>query len=759
MRRDKQRFEQFLKEAKEYHKLIYGEDYNPIVEYYEFKRYLTDIKGINDILHNEFNKNQKFLVVAPTDSGKTYTLIKNYMKETSGEVYFFTVPNKSQSEQIESSYSDVGVISIVGEKNRLKDFDLNKNKFFSIVYDKMNEIEDILDIYPNLKFNIVLDESHNLESSVGYRPAAIQNLDRVCDLILAKGGSVCLMTASYESMKYERVNKIINFITEEDYKAHTDNFNLYVNKCFDKDKDFNVFVYNILKNITGIVRYNSKKSTELLESALKNKDNLKVYHTNGDERKYKKVDGKMIFENIIDDSIINHSKLPENDIVFTTCKFDCGTNISNIEGIDNYEYAASFLINGSRDLNLMNIEQFFNRLRFHNKEYNLFLNYERPEKDFRTLNEIAEKEKEIVDRNIKYLELLLGALEFKYNDNKNKIIEEFNYQLDFIDEDGTKNDLGCIYLSDNLEVKCDRKSFFNKCNNKYQQQYYYHQDKLIEKLEEIFNIEIKVQNLKDENIEYIDLEAYKEANEKEVLKTILNDEELLNEIKTNEIKSDIIKNIYKKDIYKKGILGLYNLGYETEEAFDFVINNSEEVVEEKKKELIKNIELTNIDIISLRKVANNEITLNELRDIETVNYKKICSIVKSDYFEYIKKSVKMKIDIKDIWEVIKTSEKDAEIIRYFTDYQIIYYNKLFLEDEKLLGGKTGKEQKVIIKCFTDEYNKIRRLKISDEKIEEVCQKLNKEFKVNTYKKTKVKRMILKIFNINKDNQTTSLRLK
>lgn len=756
MRNDLKRFEQFIKEYKEYQKITTGEEYSPAIEKFEFKRYLTDIKNINDIFKNEFNKNQKFLAVAPTNSGKTFTLI-NYIKQTENEVYLFTVPNKSQSEQIEQSYP--GIISIVGEKNYLKDFNLNDNRFFSIVYDKMNEIETVIDSYPNLKFNIVLDESHNLESSVNYRPGAIQSLDRVCDLIIERGGSVCLMTASFESMKYERIDKILYFYNEEEYKAHTDNFNLYINKCFDKDKDFNVFSYNLLKDKKGIVRYNSKESTDLLESALKNKDGLLVYHTNGEDRKYKKVEGKMVFDNIIDNSIINFSKLPLNDLVFTTCKFDCGTNISEIEGINNYDYESFFLVNNSLNMNLMNIEQFFNRLRFHNKCYNLFLQYEKQNDEFKTLNEIAKEEKKNIDRNIKYLELLIEALKFRYNNDKNKIIEEFNYQLNFEDKEGNKNDLGCIYLNDNLEVKFDRKEFFNKCNNKYQRQYFYNIDKLVKKIEEIFNIKINIKSFVNNEIEYVDLEAFKDETYRNILKQILEDNKLLEEIKTNNIKSDIIKDISKKDIYKNNVLVLNNLGFELEEALSFVIENNTETIKDKKKELIKGIELSDKDILALYKLIKDELTLKDIKDIDVVNYKNIYNIYKSEYYQYIVKSVKMKIDIKEIWEVIKNSQKDSEINKFFLNYQTIYYNKLFLEDERLLGGKIGKEQKLIIKFFLDKYNKVRRIELNDKNLSKLSKKLNDEFKTDKYTNLKVKNLVKKIFNINKENQTTSLKLK
>ena len=792
MRKDFKRFLDFLNEYEQIQH-FFGNKINKEYTYINYENKLSDNDEIIKTIKEQLNKNEKALMIAPTNSGKTFTLINKVFKEYDDCINIICIPTKTQTEQVEEAYN---IPSIVGNKNNLMEFDFNTNNSFAIVYDKLKELLDVFNIKKiDKKVNLIIDECHNLVSSSIFRKDAMNSVDFVANEVLKKNGSVIMMSATYQVMSYEIFDNMLLFLPAQEYRANTKEFNLYVNnsnKDTKEDKiDFLEFTYNILRNKKGIVRLNNIKYTEKLLNSLVANDNKKVIYCNSQEKEsYKDEEDNIHYFNEMFDKVVKNEVLPNNDIAFSTSLMDCGTNIKDIENLDNKEdYESFFCISSFNDIDLLNIEQFFNRLRFENKSYNLLVNnYEKEEKEiFYSFLSIIKREYSKLNRNIKYFNMCLEALKFKYNvvsdinnieldgfyidsnedspflnesDKMKELRRELESQFEFKDLAGTRNDMNCIFLNDEFKIDYNIKSFFFNCYKQYMHQFLYFQDKLVEELEKIFNINVKINCLDDENLDFYGVGEISNKRVKEILLQVKNDESLINEIKSNNIKNNLIKNVEKTKEFQD-VLDLKNLGLDIKESFNFVIVHNDDDINELKSNLVKDSlkNLKNNDILVLKSILEDNNTINNYKNDLKCNYSILKNLIDSKYYKYFKKSSKMGYDLKELVDIIYNSKKMSEVDNYFKDKQYVYYNNSYLKDEKFLAGKAGEEQRIIIKSFFDKYNnKIKRLTLNEKNLKNVVDELNKTFKTNTYNFKNVKKIIEKVFNVN-DDIITSLRLK
>lgn len=758
-RKDLTRFYEFIDSYKKIQKIVFDRDVKTESILLKYSKYLTDNVDIENTLINLLKQNKQSLLVAAAGSGKTFIILdrvfkKIKFKDGKKHILVMTLPNKAQTEQVGPKY---GVFSLVGNMNKdITEVVKTEDKIVS-VYEKTADIEYLLRD-PNIVVHFVIDEAHNIPSSSRFRVECIQNLVKIKNKVLENGGSVLLITASYESLKMEELDYIIYTYKNTEYEAPCESFNLYIKK---NDKlNIENYIYKVVKN--GIIRYNDITSYKTLINFYK-QNKKKVIFANSKEKTYVKVDGRNKYNNETVNKLINEEILPENDICFITSMADAGINITNIENIDRKDYNSYFVVQNAENMSLANIEQFFNRLRFKANSYNLLINNSCDNTtEYKDLETITEEKINVVKKQIEYLEKMLEALNFKYNNfsvnYKNPGLEvrkEFNYILDFKNVDGIKENLGCIYLDDNNNISIDYNKFFDICISDYDKQFYSNIYLLKEKLEQTFNKKINIFKVDGENV--VDFDEIIETNFYDILKE--KDNKVVKQLKENKITDNELKNYSDTNNFEFSVR-LYGLGKTTEEVINILetkeVLKDKKLVEETKnerKERIRNTikkeerqHLIDLSKASIRQLKQDILNNKEIDDKVITN---------SYFYEDLKKAVKMNI-YEDFVEELK--KETTSFRTFFLHKQYVYYNNLYLEDPKLLNNtNSGREQRIVIEYFINKDGKTKKRKVIDKNIQTVKNNLEKQMN-KTYTEKNVLKMINNYFNIGKEDIVNSLKL-
>ena len=753
------RFSKFLKEYNDTQNLLYGV-VNEYTSYeYGYNEKIGDVEDNNKIMYDLINNNLTNLLIAPTSSGKTWTVLKTFEKYNDNIINIITVPNRAQALQVEQQYK---IPAIVGEKTNFDDYNLKKNHTFCCVYDKLKDIKtyiEICNIYgaqdKNYKIRLVIDEAHNMISSVSYRSKTIKEMEEVVDYIIEnKRGTVVFMTATYDILKYyNKFNNMVCFYQKDGYKANAKEFVIYKKN---NDADFDSFVYNNINN-RSLIRYNSLKRTDKLINKLLLEQNKNIFFINSQEKTYKidELNNKIKYYNTMTDSIINEEKLPSGgDYFFCTSVLDAGTNIVGIKGIEPEEDGSInvdsvFVIPTIMDMQLMNIEQYFNRMRFLANKYAIILNNSKDnenKKVFNTLNEIIDFQKNRLNKNIKYFDMALKALEYKYQSEDGTIDylslrKELEASFQFKLSDGTANNQGCIYLDDNNKISYDKKLLFLQCYNLYMNQFFYFTDKLAEELKNIFNIDIKVINIDETKTVEFDVDNKKVINRN---KKIKDNNVLIEELKSGRINDDEVRSISKTDLFKN-LQEIINLGCDANEAVETIISKDEKEIENIKKDLLKDIfkTLTISNMNELKQLILEEKKLKNLVYSNEITKNKYKNILNSCYYNTIKKALKLNVNIETIINKIINSSEDKDLNDFFIDVQYVFNNNLYLQSSKFLAGPSGKEQSIVISIIGTN----KRKSINDKLLTNITDSLNKEFNTKRYTNRKVRNLVNKIYNV------------
>lgn len=712
----------FLAEYNKIQSILYGTENTTKEEIHYFKKYLTDneenISVLKDILTE---KGKQFAIIAKAGKGKTFLASRAFkelsQEADSNEIFVIALPNTAQTKQLKTEYN---MVSVVGNTPDLITYNFKEDKIFGLVYDKATDIDLLYTRYPNLIIHCIIDETHNLVSQSNFRTDAIEDLDEFKNKILEHNGSVILMTATPQVIQYEKFDKILRFEEEGEYTAPTDEFNIYINS---NSQDFNEFVVETVKKIgkKQTIRYNSTSGIEKVSYSLKSQ-NYKVFSS------YRGL-GK---DNEILKDLVETSRLPEHDFVITTSLIDCGINIKE----DEVAEALTFVIPNSSNMDLMNVEQFFNRYRGKARSYNIIIEKGiNPEAKTGEFSKFINEEYKRVKNQVTYLNMILDCLKFKYRNNTEGIKEEFNYNLSFEDINGNKNSLNCIYLKD-LNVEINMKRMFFNAFKEYNRQFFYNIEALKNKLVELFNIKI---NIFEENEEInINLnEQFEEYARKE--------------IQTKSIK-DIEKAVKKSETFKK-IKEFIDIGCSEEDSKKYVLETEEKEMQETLKAASKDYleRLPEVEVDAMNRI------FDQYGEEEVLISDTFTTVLNSYYGNEIRKALNNGYDIKETIEVIVNSKKDINIKNYFNLKQYIYLNNAFLCDRKILNSKAGKEYETIVSYFFYDNGNSRNKALNDKNLKEVVSLLNKKFK-EKYTEKKVLKVICLAFNISdKTNSPTSLR--
>lgn len=341
-------------------------------------------------------KKGKYLVIAPTGGGKTYTVINgfNELSRIYKDYYFIIAcPNRVQNEQNEKSYPHCEIYSLVGGNKVHED----RTKI-SMVYEKANEIIDNHFINENMKIVLVIDEAHELiySDKKDFRHKAISQLEE----LESKCHTVMHLTATprpnlhlYEYddvVKFEPINrKDINNVGKFLALRSPDS----KQTLCDSIKKFLSQDYKILLHYNNID--DSRNLQVLLQENFKGKK-ISLYNSNRETTRQEEY--KRIHKSITEDSLIPG----DIDILITSSKITNGTNINN-KGFIPIMYVDSKI-----HFNLDMAEQFYPRLREGTDLALLIYQDTEGKGDIIKLDDIIKSETEKAECGIK-------AIEFTFN--------------------------------------------------------------------------------------------------------------------------------------------------------------------------------------------------------------------------------------------------------------------------------------------------------------------------------------------------------
>lgn len=356
-------------------------------------------------------KKGKYLVIAPTGGGKTYTVINgfNELSRIYKDYYFIIAcPNRVQNEQNEKSYPHCEIYSLVGGNKVHED----RTKI-SMVYEKANEIIENHFINENMKIVLVIDEAHELiySDKKDFRHKAISQLEE----LESKCHTVMHLTATprpnlylYEYddiVKFEPINrKDINNIGKFLALRSPDS----KQTLCDSIKKFLSQNYKILLHYNNIE--DSRNLQVLLQENFKGKK-ISLYNSNRETTRQEEY--KRIHKSITEDSLIPG----DIDILITSSKITNGTNINN-KGFIPIMYVDSKI-----HFNLDMAEQFYPRLREGADLALLIYQDDEGKGDIIKLDDIIKSETEKAECGIKSIEFTLNMMK-QYTDEPSKEIKK-----------------------------------------------------------------------------------------------------------------------------------------------------------------------------------------------------------------------------------------------------------------------------------------------------------------------------------------------
>lgn len=510
-----------------------------IEEIIKYDKYIsnseTELDGNIDIIKKEFNVKQKILMVSPTGSGKTKTILKVFDKtDSKNTINILATSNRQPCEQLK----DLIKINIGGIDFRkyIKDDKLLYNNF-CFVYDKISDVETFLLKYQDkYKINLVLDEAHLIFSQYNFRAKCINEILRIIEMI--NGVCIFLTGTPYTLKELFDFNKTIYFI-DDNYKSNVENIKIIINESNIDDRTF--FVSELLKINKGFIRLNSTKS---------NKEETKKIID--DIIKYLKMNGKTsdsicsknkknsTYKKIVENEELNSSY----DYIFTTSILDQAVSITNFDETT----IPVFIIQNKEDLNLDNIQQYLNRFRKTIKEFKILI----PK-----------------GCNLNFLELknLKDIFDYRINEKEEKINDLNIIKNNEYSPKKLTNTLFELYSNTNeyKDIEFINGIFFYDINlvkyfaiNEYYSQYFFNINKLKEELKKRLKNNVQLEFIYECIINKIEPNKNKEYY-KEIYTSLIEKPFLKGDLEDIKISLDRYKTIYKRETGNKTVDNLFSL--------------------------------------------------------------------------------------------------------------------------------------------------------------------------------------------------------
>ena len=359
---DTDRFQSFLNNSQHILKLLYNKkEYNPAISKRSFTEKLTkypeegNLEYIRSLV--ELGNGAKSLIIAPTGSGKTYSIdaiFRQMNAESDGkQLLCLLCPNRVQNIQNEKSdnYNFEALVAGVQLDENGQDV-----RQISAVYDKVPSIVRYKKAHPDCSLRIVIDECQNLISANTYREEAINAIMRMISENLAD--SYTFITATYENMCCFSFDNIVLF-EDPNYKPAFKSVDVrYAKKRFE-----NVVIDTAIHESKTYIRLNNTDMIETVKATLMNMGQRCYSVTASDKGSTTNEDGTVTYTNDVFDHIVNNDDLYNNegeaDTILATSLLDAGTNFTKYSP----KSTPVFAVSDPKLMNLDEIEQAFNRFR------------------------------------------------------------------------------------------------------------------------------------------------------------------------------------------------------------------------------------------------------------------------------------------------------------------------------------------------------------------------------------------------------------
>ncbi len=323
--------------SKAIRKRLYNDDnYCKDVVTQKFDRYISDNPDNDRILEDAMTKEGITLVVAPTGSGKSHTLVsvaKEVVKKDKDCRVYIALPTLCTTSQI-GSIPDVW--KMVGG-----DRFIAHKQITATTYEKLADVQEYIRIQKALgdkkKYILVIDECHFMVTQHKFRKGAIKGI--ITSIEKNFYDSTILLTATPAPMPLFRCNKCIEFISDT-YRPAMDRIEIeFVDDVIEYIKGIDV------DNCFPFIRLNDKK----IISNLVNKQ-LPFYAPLTSDNKYSN-----IYKAIVEQEKIDSSSYKG---ILATSVCEVGLNVTHYP--PNMQMIASF---PDSNMSVDSIEQFFNRAR------------------------------------------------------------------------------------------------------------------------------------------------------------------------------------------------------------------------------------------------------------------------------------------------------------------------------------------------------------------------------------------------------------
>lgn len=357
------RFQDFITNSKEVQELLFGtSDYQPNVMKRTFTEKLTknpeegNMEAIKELICQD--NGAKSLIIAPTGSGKTYSIdaiFKQITSESSEkQLLCLLCPNRVQNIQNEKSddYNFEALIEGISLEDNGED-----SRQISAVYDKLPEIRKYKKEHPDCKLRVVIDECHTLISANTFREQAISSIMRLIQS--GEADSYTFITATYENMCVFSFDNILLF-EDKNYKPVFKSIDIRFAEKKDLD---NLIMSTAMHESKPYIRLNSMERIKRIDKTLTNLG-INSQTVTADDKGYRtNDDGTVTYNNIIFDHIVNNDDLYNNkgeaDVILATSLLDAGTNFTRYSP----ESTPVFVVLSEKLMNIDEIEQSFNRFR------------------------------------------------------------------------------------------------------------------------------------------------------------------------------------------------------------------------------------------------------------------------------------------------------------------------------------------------------------------------------------------------------------
>lgn len=371
----------------------------------QYTGHISESEELLQTLRAQINEGGKsVLLTAGCGSGKTYFMLKTLSSAIAkeGKRVILTVPTSLQSEQ-NASYqyesADGTIQRVIPVTGTSKNIVAGHNECCCTVYDLNIQILDLPDSeLANTVF--IIDEAHQLQTSLNYRKTAISHTLKAAEKVLSCNGTVIYMTGTPRRLEDCSFDEVIRCVrTDEAGKVIPQvNFSgIRVLYRASKATSFEDCTVNEILSLLEegkhpIVRINDKDmigriSTQLLKA------NYTVRELTSEDKTCALIDGRKRYLSDTYESVVESHILPEADCYLVTSVLETGTSITgrtqNGQTVQDSSLTPVYVASRSSQFDMDELAQFFARPRFAVSDACLILNFAPdPTKHAHSLGEI-----------------------------------------------------------------------------------------------------------------------------------------------------------------------------------------------------------------------------------------------------------------------------------------------------------------------------------------------------------------------------------